>query len=135
MMNHPDFDKTDWTNLRIAGIGGARAEAILKTWSDRGVSMIQGWGMTDTSPGGIGFPAEDAERKLGSVGKPLPHTEVKVVDDDGKELPCEKWESYISKALTSHLVTGITLKLLQFFDDGWLKTGDAARFDDEVLCI
>lgn len=43
MMNHPDFDKTDLSSLRIAGIGGAPcAEAILKTWSDRGVSMIQG---------------------------------------------------------------------------------------------
>ena len=85
MMNHPDFEKTDLSNLRIAGIGGAPcAEAILKTWSNRGVAMIQGWGMTETSPGGIGLPAEDAERKLGSAGKPLLHTEVKVVDDDGK---------------------------------------------------
>ena len=58
--------------------------------------MIQGWGMTETSPGGIGLPAEDAERKLGSAGKPLLHTEVKVVDDEGKELPWgEVGELYI----------------------------------------
>ena len=98
MMNHPDFDITDLSYLRVAGIGGAPcAEAILRTWSDRGVSMIQGWGMTETSPGGIGLPAEDAERKLGSAGKPLLHTEVKVVDDEGKELPWgEVGELYIS---------------------------------------
>ena len=84
MMNHPDFDKTDLSFLKIAGIGGAPcAEAILKTWSGRGVSMIQGCGMTETSPGGIGLDAADAERNLGSARKPLMHTEVKVVDDNG----------------------------------------------------
>ena len=133
MMNHPDFDKTDLSNLRIAGIGGAPcAEAILKTWSNRGVAMIQGWGMTETSPGGIGLPAEDAERKLGSAGKPLLHTEVKVVDDDGKELPWgEVGELYIRGPNITPGYWNNPEATKNSFDDGWLKTGDAARFDEE----
>ena len=133
MMNHPDFDKTDLSFLKIAGIGGAPcAEAILKTWSGRGVSMIQGWGMTETSPGGIGLDAADAERKLGSAGKPLMHTEVKVVDDDGNELPWgEVGELYIRGPNITPGYWNKPEATEDSFDGGWLKTGDAARFDDE----
>ena len=137
MMNHPDFEKTDLSNLRIAGIGGAPcAEAILKTWSDRGVAMIQGWGMTETSPGGIGLPAEDAERKLGSAGKPLLHTEVKVVDDDGKELPWgEVGELYIKGPNITPGYWNNPEATKNSFEDGWLKTGDAARLMKRGLFI
>ena len=133
MMNHPDFDKTDLSFLKIAGIGGAPcAEAILKTWSGRGVSMIQGWGMTETSPGGIGLDAADAERKLGSAGKPLMHTEVKVVDDDGNELPWgQVGELYIRGPNITPGYWNKPEATEDSFDGDWLKTGDAARFDDE----
>ncbi len=133
MMNHPDFNKTDLSNLRVAGIGGAPcAEAILKTWSDRGVSMLQGWGMTETSPGGIGLDAADAERKLGSAGKPVMYTEVKVVDEEGKELPWgEVGELYIKGPNITPGYWNKPEATADSFIDGWLKTGDAARFDDE----
>ena len=133
MMNHPDFDKTDLSSLRIAGIGGAPcAEAILKTWSDRGVSMIQGWGMTETSPGGIGLAAEDSERKLGSAGKALLHTEIKIVDDKGKELGTEEvGELYIKGPNITPGYWNNKEATEDSFEDGWLKTGDAAKFDDE----
>ena len=133
MMNHPDFDSTDLSSLKVAGVGGAPcAEAILKTWSDRGVSMIQGWGMTETSPGGIGLPAEDAERKLGSAGKPLLHTEVKVVDDEGQELPWgEVGELYIRGPNITPGYWNNEEATKNSFEGDWLKTGDAARFDDE----
>ena len=133
MMNHPDFDKTDLSFLKIAGIGGAPcAEAILKTWSGRGVSMIQGWGMTETSPGGIGLDAADAERKIGSAGKPLMHTEVKVVDDDGNELPWgEVGELYLRGPNITPGYWNKPEATEDSFDGDWLKTGDAARFDDE----
>ena len=133
MMNHPDFDKTDLSGLKVAGIGGAPcAEAILRAWSDRGVSMTQGWGMTETSPGGIGLDAADAERKLGAAGKPLLHTEVKVVDDDGKELPWgEVGELYIRGPNITPGYWNKPEATRDSFEGDWLKTGDAARFDDE----
>ena len=133
MMNHPDFDKTDLSRLKVAGIGGAPcAEAILRTWSDRGVSMTQGWGMTETSPGGIGLDAADAERKLGAAGKPLLHTEVKVVDDEGKELPWgEVGELYIRGPNITPGYWNKPEATRDSFEGDWLKTGDAARVDDE----
>jgi fatty-acyl-CoA synthase len=133
MMNHPSFSDTDLSNLKVAGIGGAPcAESILQTWSDRGVAMSQGWGMTETSPGGIGLDPSDAERKLGSAGKPLLHTEVKVVDDAGEELPWgEVGELYIKGPNITPGYWNNSKATADSFDDGWLKTGDAARFDDE----
>ncbi len=133
MMNHPSFAATDLSNLKIAGIGGAPcAESILRTWADRGVAMVQGWGMTETSPGGIGLDPGDAERKLGSAGKPLLHTEVKVVDDRGQDLPWgEVGELYIKGPNITPGYWNNPKATVDSFDDGWLKTGDAARFDDE----
>ena len=94
--------------------------------------MIQGWGMTETSPGGIGLDAGDAERKLGSAGKPLMHTEVKVVDDEGNELPWgEVGELYIRGPNVTPGYWNNPEATEDSFEDDWLKTGDAARFDDE----
>ena len=77
MMQHPDFPTTDLTRIVTAGVGGAPcAEAILRGWIDRGVPLIQGWGMTETSPGGTALDASDVMRKIGSAGKALLHTEV-----------------------------------------------------------
>ncbi len=133
MMNHPSFEDTDLSNLKIAGIGGAPcAESILRTWIDRGVAMVQGWGMTETSPGGIGLDPSEAERKLGSAGKPLLHTEVKVVNNQGKELPWgEVGELYIRGPNITPGYWNNARATAESFEGDWLKTGDAARFDDE----
>ena len=93
--------------------------------------MTQGWGMTETSPGGVGLDAADAERNLGAAGKPLLHTEVKVVDDNGKELPWgEVGELYIRGPNITRVIgtnlkqpeirlkeTGLKLEMPQDFDD------------------
>ena len=94
--------------------------------------MQQGWGMTETSPGATGLESSEAERKIGSAGKPLLHTEVKVVGEDGNELPAgEVGEIYIKGP---NITPGYWKKeeaTKDSFEDGWLKTGDAAYFDDE----
>ncbi len=133
MMQHPDFAATDLSRLQAAGVGGAPcAEAILTGWIDRGVSLLQGWGMTETSPGGTMLDAEDVLTKIGSSGKPVLHTEVKIVDDDGKELP---WGNVGELLIRGPNITpGYWNKpeaTADSFVDGWLKTGDAARFDED----
>tara|TARA_B110000444_G_scaffold16117_1_gene13875 strand:- start:154 stop:1668 length:1515 start_codon:yes stop_codon:yes gene_type:complete len=133
MMNHPDFNTTDLSRVKYAGVGGAPcAEAILKSYIGRGVSMQQGWGMTETSPGATGLESSEAERKIGSAGKPLLHTEIKIVGEDGEELPhSEVGEIYIKGP---NITPGYWRKeeaTRESFIDGWLKTGDAAYFDDE----
>lgn len=133
MMQHPDFDSTDLSRIVTAGVGGAPcAEAILKAWIDRGVPLIQGWGMTETSPGGTALAAHDVMRKIGSAGKPLLHTEVKIVDDSGATLPWGEVGELLIRG--PNITPGYWNKpeaTADAFVDGWLKTGDAARFDEE----
>lgn len=133
MMQHPDFASTDLSRIVTAGVGGAPcAEAILRGWIDRGVPLIQGWGMTETSPGGTALDAADVMRKIGSAGKPLLHTEVKIVDDDGATLPRGEVGELLIRG--PNITPGYWNKpdaTRDAFVDGWLKTGDAARFDEE----
>jgi len=133
MMLHPDFGSTDFSRIRIAGVGGAPcAETILKTWLDRGVSVFQGWGMTETSPGGTALNAEDAFRKIGSAGKPVMHTEIKIVAEDGNPvLQGEVGELLIRGPNITPGYWNDAAATADAFVDGWLKTGDAARVDDE----
>ena len=133
MMQHPDFATTDLSRLEVAGVGGAPcAEAILNGWTERDVAMIQGWGMTETSPGGIGLDAADAARKIGSAGKPLMHTQVKIIDDKGNTLPHGEVGELLIRGpnITPGYWNNPEATAATFVDD-WLKTGDAARFDDE----
>ena len=133
MMQHPDFAATDLSRIVTAGVGGAPcAEAILRGWIDRGVPLIQGWGMTETSPGGTMLDAADVMRKIGSAGKALLHTEIKIVDDDGETLPWGEVGELLIRG--PNITPGYWNKpeaTADSFVDGWLKTGDAARFDEE----
>ncbi len=133
MMQHPDFPTTDLSRIVTAGVGGAPcAEAILLGWIDRGVPLIQGWGMTETSPGGTLLDAADVMRKIGSAGKPLLHTQVKIIDDHGATLPWGEVGELLIRG--PNITPGYWNKpeaTADAFVDGWLKTGDAARFDDE----
>ncbi len=133
MMQHPDFATTDLSRIETAGVGGAPcAEAILQGWIDRGVGLIQGWGMTETSPGGTALDAADVLRKIGSAGKPLLHTEIKIVGDEGETLGRGEVGELLIRG--PNITPGYWNRpdaTADAFVDGWLKTGDAARLDDE----
>ena len=110
MMQHPNFETTDFSRIEGAGVGGAPcAEIIIETWQNKGVELWQGWGMTETSPGGIGLSGDDAARKIGSAGKPLLHTEVKIVDSviSSEYVNVTKIESSLSSISTN---TGLAFK-------------------------
>lgn len=133
MMQHPDFETTDLSRLEAAGVGGAPcAEAILSAWIGRGVALIQGWGMTETSPGAVALDADDALRKIGSSGKALLHTEIKIVDDKGDEVQQgDVGELLIKGPNITQGYWNNPEATEESFVDGWLMTGDAARCDDE----
>lgn len=133
MMLHPNFETTDFSRIEGAGVGGAPcAEIIIQTWLDKGVEFWQGWGMTETSPGGIGLPGEDAVRKIGSAGKPLLHTEVKIVDKKGNKVnPGEVGEILIKGPNITPGYWNNEEATKNSFIDGWLITGDAAQMDEE----
>jgi len=133
MMQHPDFANTDLSRIVSAGVGGAPcAEVILRTWADRGVPLSQGWGMTETSPGGISLEPADALRKLGSAGKALMHTEIRIIDEGGKDVAANTVGELIIRG--PNITPGYWNNeeaTKKTFMDGWLLTGDAARMDDE----
>ena len=133
MMQHPKFQSTDLSRLRISGVGGAPcALAILEGWSARGVPLLQGWGMTETSPAGTMVDAEDAIRKVGSAGKAMMHTAIRIVDDAGRDVAAGGIGELLIKG--PNITPGYWNKpeaTAKAFTNGWLHTGDAARMDDE----
>lgn len=133
MMQHPDFATTDLSRIVSAGVGGAPcAEVILKTWLDRGVPLSQGWGMTETSPGGVSLDPNDALRKVGSSGKALMHTEIRIINDNGDDVAANEVGELIIRGpnITPGYWNNPEATAKTFMDD-WLLTGDAARMDDE----
>ena len=133
MMQHPKFQSADLSRLRISGVGGAPcALAILEGWAARGVALIQGWGMTETSPAGTMLDAADAIRKVGSAGKAMMHTAVRIVDDPGNDVaPGEIGELLIKGPNITPGYWNKPEATAAAFTDGWLHTGDACRMDDE----
>ena len=133
MMQHPKFQGADLSRLKISGVGGAPcALAILEGWSARGVPLLQGWGMTETSPAGTMVDAVDAIRKVGSAGKAMMHTSIRIVDDTGKDVATGEIGELLIKG--PNITPGYWNKpeaTASAFTDGWLHTGDAARLDDE----
>lgn len=133
MMQHPDFDSTDLSRLQVAGVGGAPcALAIMERWAERGIEVAQGYGMTETSPSSVFLDPADAMRKIGSAGKPLLHTEVRIVDEVGNDVAAGAVGELWTRG--PNITPGYWNRpdaTADAFVDGWLRTGDAARLDDE----
>lgn len=133
LLNHPDFAKRDLSSLRVAGSGGAAVpEVLLQRLQAAGVPMSQGYGLTEGCGKNTWLRAEDAARKLGSCGRPLMHTRVRTVDG--------KLEDVGVGEVGELLIRGPEVMLGYWNDpdatrstlvDGWLRTGDLARIDEE----
>jgi fatty-acyl-CoA synthase len=133
MMQHPEFERTDLSRLRMAGVGGAPcAVSIIRAWEDRGVLLLQGFGMTETSPACIFLAPSEARRKIGSAGKVLLHTEMRIVNAEGCDCgPNEIGELWVAGPNITPGYWNRPDATAAAFEGRWLKTGDAARQDDE----
>ena len=133
MLQHAEFAGTDLSRLHCAGVGGAPcALPILQGWAARGVNLMQGFGMTETSPACIFLDPADALRKLGSTGKPLMHTEARIVNDAGSDCgPDEIGELWVAGPNITPGYWNRPDATAGAFVGRWLKTGDAARQDSE----
>jgi fatty-acyl-CoA synthase len=133
MAQHPAFATSDFSRLVIGGVGGAPMPVpLLKAWEARGVALQQGYGMTETSPAVLTLDKEDAARKAGSSGKPVLHTEVRIVRPDGTDADVgELGELWVKGPNITPGYWNRPDANASSFTDGWLHTGDAARIDEE----
>jgi fatty-acyl-CoA synthase len=123
LSQEPAFASADLSSLRTAVVGGApMPEVLLDVWHERGVDIVQGYGLTEAAPNVLCLPPEEARRKVGWAGKPYPHVDVRLAADDelqvrGPNVFAGYWRNAEATALA--------------FDDGWLRTGDVAERDGE----
>ncbi len=108
-------------------------ESLLQSWQDRGVGIVQGYGLTEAAPNVLCLPPEDAARKLGYAGKPYPHVDVALRDpEDGTLLEGPGAGELVVKG--PNVFAGYWRNpeaTAAAFADGWLLTGDLAERDDE----
>jgi fatty-acyl-CoA synthase len=133
MAQHPAFATADFSRLAIGGVGGAPMPVpLLKTWEQRGVALQQGYGMTETSPAVLTLDREDAVRKAGSSGKPVLHTEVRIVRPDGLDAAVgELGELWVKGPNVTPGYWNRPDANASSFTEGWLHTGDATRVDED----
>lgn len=133
MSEHPDFAAADLSRLAIAGVGGAPMPMpLLETWQRRGCALIQGFGMTETSPTVLALEADEASSKPGSCGKPLLHCEVRLVGQNGQDVaPGEKGELWVRGPNVTPGYWNRPAATAAAFTDGWLHTGDIMRKDED----
>jgi fatty-acyl-CoA synthase len=144
MLRYADANEVDLSSLSNAVCGGSAVpRQLMKDFQERhGVVIHQGWGMTETSPV-VTFsdPSEERghderywdERAL--QGKPLPWTELRLIGDDGEEVP---WDGESTGEIE---VRGPWIARRYYddptgdekFDAGWLRTGDIAAIDEQAF--
>jgi len=132
MAQQPEFADTDLSRIVSAGVGGAPVPLpLLETWDARGLALVQGFGMTETSPSVLALDARDAMSAVGSAGKPVMHNQVKIVDEDGNEVaPGEMGELWCKGPNITPGYWNRPDATASTITDGWLHTGDAARMDE-----
>ena len=134
LMEHPEFDQIDFSHLKGTTSGGtALVKATAERWEKKTNSRIgEGYGLTECSPVVCSSPGGGLAR-LGTVGLPVPGTALKVVDEEGNELPIgERGELCVKgpQVMKGYWQREDSTK--ESFDaDGWLKTGDVAIIDED----
>ena len=134
MMTHPDFVNIDFTNLQATINGGTAAmEATSEKWQAiTGLPIIQGYGLSETSP--ILTWTQASERTFtGKIGRAFPNTEIKLLDDEDNEVPMGERGELVAKGpqVTKGYYQQPEISAAAFTSDGYFRTGDIAIVDAE----
>lgn len=134
LLNHRHFKKIDFNHLKISLGGGMAVQRdVAERWKQvTGCTLAQAYGLTEASPA-VTINCLNLKEFNGSIGLPLPSTDISIRDNEGHELPvgeagelCIKgpqvMKSYWNKPEETQKV---------FSDDGWLYTGDVAKMDEQ----
>jgi long-chain acyl-CoA synthetase len=133
LLHTPGFDKLDFSSLKVALGGGMAVQAaVSERWRKvTGRHICQGWGLTESSPvGTVNLPR--TSEFTGSIGYPIPSTEISIRDDDGNPLPVGSVGEICIRG--PQVMRGYwnrpeeTAKVM--LPGGWLRTGDVGRMDE-----
>ncbi len=134
LANHPDFNKVDWSHLRVSlGGGMAVQSAVAKLWLEKtGCPICEGYGLSETSPSASCNPTI-SKNFTGTIGVPIPGTWFKLLDDEGREVaPGQPGEIAIKGP---QVMAGYwqrpdeTAKVMT--PDGYFKSGDIGIIDEQ----
>lgn len=131
LLHYPEADRFDTSSMRVWGSGAAPLPLEIVEPFERkfGGLLLEGYGLTEAAPV-VSAHRLSEERRLGSVGRPVPGVQVRIVDEQGRELPagevgeiCVRGDNvmlgyYRMEAETAQVLRG-----------GWLHTGDMGRLD------
>lgn len=133
LLNQPTFKDIDFSHLKYAMGGGMAVQrAVAEKWKEvTGTPLAEGYGLSETSPVLCCNPLDGTER-LGTIGLPFPSTEMKILDEEGKELPVGEPGEICARG--PQVMNGYWLRPQEtenvFFDD-WFRTGDIGVQDNE----
>lgn len=138
LIEHPDREKYDLSSIDTISYGGAPSapELARKIYEVFGALPGNGWGMTETMATVTGHSAEDYLNRPTSCGPPVAAADLKIVSDDGiSEMPIgEVGELWARGPMVSKGYWKRPEATAETFVDGWVRTGDLARLDDEGFC-
>ncbi len=135
LMNTPGFERIDFSQLKATVAGGmALQSAVAERWKRiTGCVVTQGWGLTEASPVGCVNPIVGPDAPFsGSIGLPIPSTELTIRDDEGRDLGIGVVGEICLRG--PQVMRGYwnrpdeTAKVM--LPDGWLRTGDIGRIDE-----
>ncbi|HWD16209.1 MAG TPA: AMP-binding protein, partial [Casimicrobiaceae bacterium] len=133
LLNHPQFRAVDFSALRLTlGGGMAVQEAVAKRWKEvTGVALVEAYGLTETAPAATINPFDQGEFN-GSIGLPIPSTDIVLRDDDGRDVPFgEPGEICIRGP---QVMAGYWQRPAETAEamtpDGYFKTGDIGTMDE-----
>ncbi len=133
LLNTPGFDELDFSNFKF-GLGGGMAvqRPVAEKWQKvTGTVLLEGYGLTECSPVVTVNPPQ-IEAYKGSIGMPLPSTDIRLLDEDGNEVPKgEPGEMWVKGPQVMKGYYNRSEATEEILKDGWLATGDIATVDDQ----
>lgn len=133
LLNTPGFSDLDFSNLKVAlGGGMAVQRAVAENWSKvTGSVLLEGYGLTECAPVVTTNPYDITEYTA-SIGIPVPSTDIKIVDDEGNEVPMgEAGEVLVKGPQVMVGYLGRPEATAESIKDGWFATGDMGTVDEQ----
>ncbi|MCT8585675.1 long-chain-fatty-acid--CoA ligase FadD [Glaesserella parasuis] len=134
LLNNPQLKEVDFSNLKLSVGGGAAIQrAVADRWhKTTGCHIIEGYGMTECSPL-IAATRNDSTEYSGSIGVPVPNTDIRIVDDSGNDLPIgERGELWVKGPQVMQGYWQCPEDTAEVLKDGWMATGDIVELGQDL---